>query len=152
MRSRSRTRNARRFALGAAGASVGTNDSTGASTDSFPSATASPTAVDVKLLLSEYITCGVRASFGAHHPSATTLPWRTIMTLSIASIEESAPCTNERIAREGMPCRSGVLRGNEDADWAARRTLVKTSAAIRSGRILMTGVWRAFDLSTRIGD
>ena len=53
IRSRSRTRIARRFADGSAGASSGKNFSTSSSTLSFPSATASPTAVDVKLLLSE---------------------------------------------------------------------------------------------------
>ena len=42
----------------AAGASSGKNFSTGSSTVSLPSATARPTAVDVKLLLSENIMCG----------------------------------------------------------------------------------------------
>src|SRR5258705_11728556 len=76
MRRRSRTRSARRLADGADGASAGKNDSTGASTESLPSATASPTAVGGKLLLSEYSMCGVRASYGVHHPSATPLPCR----------------------------------------------------------------------------
>src|SRR4051812_4396 len=58
IRSRSLTRIALRFAPGSAGASSGRNFSTGSSTLSFPSATASPTAVDVKLLLSEYNECG----------------------------------------------------------------------------------------------
>jgi hypothetical protein len=44
-----------RFALGSAGASSGKNFKTGSLTLSFPSATTRPTAVDVKLLLSEYI-------------------------------------------------------------------------------------------------
>ena len=51
--SRSRTRIARRLALGSAGAESGKKPSTGSSTVSLPSATARPTAVDVKLLLSE---------------------------------------------------------------------------------------------------
>ena len=51
--SRSRTRIAFRFPGISAGASPGKNLRTSSSIDSFPSATASPTAVDVKLLLSE---------------------------------------------------------------------------------------------------
>ena len=43
-----------RFALGAAGASSGKNFSTSSSMLNFPSATAMPTAVEVKLLLNEY--------------------------------------------------------------------------------------------------
>ena len=53
MRSRSLTRIALRFLLGSAGASSGKNFSTSSSTLSFPSAMARPTAVEVKLLLSE---------------------------------------------------------------------------------------------------
>jgi hypothetical protein len=55
--SRSRTRSALRNALGSAGASAGKNLSTGSSMLSSPSDTARPTAVDVKLLVSEYIVC-----------------------------------------------------------------------------------------------
>ena len=36
---------------------------------SLPSATAIPTAVNVKLLLSENIMCGSAAAYGAHQPS-----------------------------------------------------------------------------------
>jgi hypothetical protein len=103
IRSRSRTRICRRFADGCAGASLEKNFSTSSSRPSFPSPTAMPTAVDVKLLLSEYITCGVRASYGLHHPSATTLPRRTSMKLFIASTLVSAACTNARTAADGMP-------------------------------------------------
>src|SRR5262245_18222244 len=53
MHKRSRIRIARRLAEGSAGASSGKNFSTSSSTLSFPSAIASPTAVEVKLLLSE---------------------------------------------------------------------------------------------------
>ncbi len=56
--SRSRTRIAFRFSLGSAGASSGKNESTVSSRLSFPSAIARPTAVEVKLLLSEKSTCG----------------------------------------------------------------------------------------------
>src|SRR5262249_42656962 len=51
MHNRSRTRIARRLAEGSAGASSGKNFTTSSSTLSFPSAIASPTAVEVKLLL-----------------------------------------------------------------------------------------------------
>src|ERR1039457_4949727 len=72
MVSRSCTRIALRFSPGPAGASSGKNFSTSSSTLNFPSATASPTAVEVKLLLNEYIECGVAAANGDHQPSATT--------------------------------------------------------------------------------
>src|SRR4051794_15371090 len=121
MRSRSRTRMDRRFADTESGASPGKNFSTGSSTENFPSATASPTAVDVKLLLSEYNTCGVRAPYGDHQPSATTRPWRTIMTLFIASIAESAALTKARTALDDIPSRSGVLRGSAVPVWPERR-------------------------------
>src|SRR5438132_8835231 len=62
MRSRSLSRIALRLLLGSAGASSGKNFSTGSSTLSLPSATAKPTAVEVKLLLSEYRACGAWAS------------------------------------------------------------------------------------------
>src|SRR5262245_29247771 len=51
--SRSRTRIALRFALGAAGTSSGKRSTTTSLIDNLPSATANPTAVDVKLLLNE---------------------------------------------------------------------------------------------------
>src|SRR5947199_401790 len=53
MRSRSLTRMDLRLADGSFGASSGKNVRTGSSMLSLPSETASPTAVDVKLLLSE---------------------------------------------------------------------------------------------------
>src|SRR5882672_511902 len=81
MRSRSLTRMALRLLLGLDGASSGKNFSTWSSRLSFPSAIAMPTAVEVKLLLSEYRACGDSALYGAHHPSATTWPWRRSMKL-----------------------------------------------------------------------
>jgi hypothetical protein len=54
----------------------------------------------------------VRASYGDHQPSATTRPWRTIMTLFMASIAESAALTKARTALDEIPSRSGVLRGS----------------------------------------
>ncbi len=62
MRSRSLTRIDLRFLLGSGGASSGKNFRTSSSRLSFPSATARPTAVAVKLLLSEYSAWGDPAS------------------------------------------------------------------------------------------
>src|SRR5262249_19734551 len=45
------------------------------------------------------------------HPSATTWPWRTSMTLWRESISLSAASTNERTAEDETPCTSGLLRG-----------------------------------------
>ena len=67
-------------------------------------------AVEVKLLLRENITCGV-SSYGAHQPSATTVPWRRIITLCSASIFASAASRKALMAGEGMPWASGALRG-----------------------------------------
>src|SRR5437868_14691388 len=100
MRSRSLTRIALRLLLGSAGASWGKNFSTGSSRLSLPSETASPTAVEVKLLLSEYRECGASASYGAHQPSAATRPWRRSMKLFIESMFLSAASTNDRTAEE----------------------------------------------------
>src|SRR5580658_6485785 len=111
MRSKSRMRMALRLALASAGASSGKNFNTGSSKLNFPSEIASPTAVDVKLLLNEYIECGVLAAYGDHQPSATTWPCRTSMKLFIASTWRSADVTKSRIAAEEIPWASGVLRG-----------------------------------------
>src|SRR5207244_11404660 len=115
-----------RLLLGSAGASSGKNLSTGSSTLSFPSATASPTAVLVKLLLSEYKACGVGGSYGDHQPSATTCPCRTSMMLCRESIVRSAASTNARTAAGETPCASGLLRGRS-ARRAAEQLIV-TSA------------------------
>ena len=71
---------------------------------------ASPTAVEVKLLLSEYREWGESASYGDHQPSATTWPWRTSMKLFIDSMFLSAASTNARMAEDEMPCASGLPR------------------------------------------
>ena len=47
------------------------------------SATARPTAVEVKLLLRDQRTCGLSGASGFHQPSATTCPCRTSMKLCI---------------------------------------------------------------------
>ena len=57
MESRSFTRMAARLSLIFSGSSFGKNEITLSSTLIFPSATAKPTAVEVKLLLIEYIVC-----------------------------------------------------------------------------------------------
>ena len=116
---RSRTGIARRLSDGDAGASSGKKRSTWSSSVNFPSAIPKPTAVDVKLLLNEYITCGADASYGDHQPSATTRPCRTIMTLFMPSIALSAAATKRRIAAEEMPSRSGVLRTEPRRRWDA---------------------------------
>ena len=50
-------------------------------TDNLPSACASPTAVEVKLLVSDHMMCGLSAVSGAHQLSATTFPFRTSIKL-----------------------------------------------------------------------
>ena len=117
--SRSRTRMEARFLVGVAGAWSGNILTSVSSRLSFPSETASPTAVDVKLLLSEKRTCGSSAAYGAHHPSATTCPCRRIMTLCSASTLCSAPSMNPWIADAEIPCSSRVLRGSNAASSAA---------------------------------
>src|SRR5581483_11618927 len=100
-----------RLLLGDAGASSGKNLRTGSSMLSLPSATASPTAVDVKLLLSEYKACGDSALYGAHQHSATTWPCRRSMKLWRESICLSAAAMKAAIAAGETPCASGLLRG-----------------------------------------
>src|SRR5258708_35471789 len=95
-----------------AGAYSGKNLSTGSSTLNFPSATASPTAVELKLLLNECITCGLSAASGFHQPSAITCPCRTSMKLCIVWICRSAASPYARMAAEETPCASGTLRGS----------------------------------------
>ncbi len=112
MVNRSRIRICFRFADGCSGSSSGKNDTTVSSMLSFPSATASPTAVEVKLLLSDQRTCGVSGDSGSHHASATTCPWRSSMKLCIESTFRSAASMNARIACEETPCDSGVARGS----------------------------------------
>src|SRR5262245_17800225 len=103
-----------RFAVGWAGASSGKNFNTLSSTLSLPSATARPTAVEVKLLLSEYSECRASRRYGAHQPSATTWPCRTSMKLCSESIL-SAASTNANTADDETPCVSGSLRGKSAA-------------------------------------
>ena len=112
MASRSRTRMAFWRSLPAAGVTSGKNFSTVSSTLSLPSACARPTAVDVKLLLSENIRCGVSAAYGAHQPSAITWPCRTSMMLFIVSTLPSSASMKARSACEETPCDSGVARGS----------------------------------------
>src|SRR5262249_19167570 len=110
------------------------NFSTGSSRRSFPSATAMPTAVAVKLLLSEYSAWGEAASYGAHHPSATTWPWRTSMKLFMESIL-SAASMNERTAPGETPCASGRLRGRS----APRQAELPRATSVTRERVLMLG-------------
>ena len=67
------------------------------------------------------------ASYGAHHPSATTWPCRTSMKLCIEWTFLSAASTNARIAEEDMPWASGLLRGSSAP---APMELLKTINAV----------------------
>ena len=98
--------------LPAAGVTSGKYFSTGSSMLNLPSACARPTAVDVKLLVSENIWCGVSAANGAHQPSAITWPCRTTMTLFIVSTLASSASMKARRACDDTPCDSGVARGS----------------------------------------
>ena len=60
-------------------------ETTVSSSSSRPSACANAAAVEVNILLSEYSSCGRPALYGAHQPSATTCPCRTIIRLCIST-------------------------------------------------------------------
>ncbi len=110
-----------------AGASSGKNFSTGSSSFSLPSSIASPTAVALKLLLSDAKTCGLSAASGFHHPSPITCPCRTIMKLWSVLIL-SAASTNSQTACDEMPWASGVLRGSDMlAAWTDDAALSATA-------------------------
>ena len=119
--SRSRIRMPFWKSLPAAGVTSGKYFSTGSSMLNLPSACARPTAVDVKLLVSENIWCGVSAANGAHQPSAITWPCRTTMTLFIVSTPASSASMKARRACDDTPCDSGVARGQLVRDRRQRR-------------------------------
>ena len=74
------------------------------SRSSRPSACANAAAVEVKLLLSEYSSCGRLALYGAHHPSATTRPCRTTIRLCISMSGRSSRASRKlRIAAGSTP-------------------------------------------------
>ena len=98
MVSRSFTRMAARFSLTSAGRSSGKKETTLSSTLSFLSATANPTAVEVKLLLMEYIVCTSSGPYGSHQPSAMTCPWRSIMKLCSSIFSRSMASRKSMIA------------------------------------------------------
>ena len=111
-------------------ASAGKNFRTGSSRLNLPSAIASPTAVELKLLLSECNTCGLSAASGFHQPSAITRPCRTSMKLCNVFIL-SAEATKSRMAWDEMPWLSGVLRGS--GRLAAGDTVIGAPQIGRSG-------------------
>src|SRR5262249_7182386 len=117
------------------GAWSGKNFSTGSSRLSLPSAIASPTAVELKLLLSECSTCGLSGASGFHHPSAITWPWRTSMKLCSVSILSTVK-TKSRIACEEMPWVSGVLRGSDWLPPVAEKEMSEIASADGSQRRL----------------
>ena len=92
---------------------------TSSSRASFPSAIASPTAVDVKLLLSENSMCWtfriVRSPPTFGHDMTMTHQHEAVHGVDLAS----AASTNARIADEEMPCFSGLLRGSFPAEMSA---------------------------------
>jgi hypothetical protein len=133
MRSRSRTRIAFRLSTGSAGASSGKKSSTGSSRLSLPSAIARPTAVEVKLLLSEYSSWLVVLSYGDHQPSATTWPWRTSMKLWRPSIG-SSDSRKASTPGDETPCASGALRGSGGGACAAVPKAAHRNAATRAER------------------
>jgi hypothetical protein len=94
---------------------------------------ANPTAVEVKLLLSEYKACGESGPYGAHHPSATTWPCRRSMKLCRLSMSLFADSMNDWMAAEEMPCASGLLRGKS----AARATEALKATTTRIERVFM---------------
>jgi hypothetical protein len=140
MARRSRTRIAFRLTLGSAGASSGKNLRTGSSIESLPSETARPTAVEVKLLLSENITWGSSLAKGDHQPSATTWPWRTTITLWTASIFDSSASTKARSCVEESPPPPVSFRGRgvtRASRGVARRAHSRSAAAAARDRVLM---------------
>src|SRR5674476_1130550 len=83
--------------------SCGKWSSTRSSADSRPSACANPTAVDVKLLLSEKSSCWRSRSYGAHQPSATTAPRTTTMRLCSSWCASATASRNPVTAADGRP-------------------------------------------------
>src|SRR5829696_34983 len=92
--------------------SSGKCDTTVSSRPTRPSSRANPSAVAVKLLLSEYSSLVRSAVWGAHHPSATTCPWRTTIRLcSSIAVSASTASTNASTAAGSTPWSAGALRG-----------------------------------------
>ena len=92
--------------------------------------------MEVKLLLSENMTCRFSADSGFHHPSATTWPCRTSMKLCMVVISLSAVSTNARIVSEETPCASGVLRGKPVAGFSAREAGMMANTASRERTVV----------------
>jgi hypothetical protein len=69
------------YGLSVSGRDSGKNDTTLSVNLSLFSAMASPTPMDVKLLLTENMTCFSSFLYGLHHPSEIVFPWRNITKL-----------------------------------------------------------------------
>ncbi|UUZ87334.1 hypothetical protein LJK88_18395 [Paenibacillus sp. P26] len=69
--------------------------------------------MEVKLLLSENIMCGMSGPYGAHQASAATWPRRSSMKLCRPSPRASAASRKAVTEEEGMPAASGSVRGKE---------------------------------------
>src|SRR3954471_18604157 len=113
MARRSRTRMDLRLALGFGGMRSGKKETTVSSMLSLPSACARPTAVDVKLLLKEYMVWRFAVLYGVHHPSPITEPPRTTITLCMPSTCASSASTYFSRSAELTPFCSGVERGSD---------------------------------------
>src|SRR5579859_1085145 len=90
----------------------GKNERIGSSNESPPSDIARPTAVEVKLLLTENIVWGRSDAYGFHQPSATIWPLRIRMKLWTPALLCSMASTNAWMEEEAIPWASRVLRGN----------------------------------------
>jgi hypothetical protein len=72
--------------------------------------------VELKLLLTEYRTWMSSGVYGAHQPSATTLPCRKSIMLWISpTLPLPSASTSASTPAELRPSASGVLRGKGDA-------------------------------------
>lgn len=73
---------------------------------------ASPTAMAVNDLVSEYSRCGRSAVKGAHHPSATTWPRRTTMSEWHSTESPASRSSRASTARDDTPTAAGADRGS----------------------------------------
>src|SRR5437868_6091792 len=95
-----------------------------------------PTAVELKLLLSEYNECGVSGEYGVHHPSVTTFPCRTSMKLCSESNPLSATSINSNTPADETPSASGLLRGKSPAAPTEHATTVNATATRQLKRFM----------------
>src|SRR6516165_1133675 len=109
----SRTVNAANAGLTLSGNSFWKKEITLSESFNFPSVTANPTAVEVKLLLVEYMVCLRSGRYGFHKVSAITFPCRISMKLWNSLLLLSRASRKLMIAEDETPSSSGILLGNE---------------------------------------